>query len=84
MLDIHQGRRTQVVKGEVCKTSMQRFESARRLQLSPSAPTDTCPQRFRHTNSDRLEPAEKSVIRAFFLVLPWRPSSNTLLTTATS
>ena len=24
-------RRTQVVKGEVCKTSMQRFESARRL-----------------------------------------------------
>ena len=27
------GRRTQVVKGEVCKTSMQRFESARRLQF---------------------------------------------------
>ena len=27
------GRRTQVVKGEVCKTSMQRFESARRLQI---------------------------------------------------
>ena len=26
-------RRTQVVKGEVCKTSMQRFESARRLQF---------------------------------------------------
>src|SRR5574341_638878 len=30
------GRRTQVVKGEVCKTSMQRFESARRLQISLS------------------------------------------------
>ena len=29
-----QGRRTQVAKGEVCKTSMQRFESARRLQPS--------------------------------------------------
>ena len=28
------GRRTQVVKGEVCKTSMQRFESARRLHSS--------------------------------------------------
>src|SRR5919108_4055820 len=28
------GRRTQVVKGEVCKTSMQRFESARRLHYS--------------------------------------------------
>ena len=27
-------RRTQVVKGEVCKTSMQRFESARRLHIS--------------------------------------------------
>ena len=26
-------RRTQVAKGEVCKTSIQRFESARRLQL---------------------------------------------------
>jgi hypothetical protein len=25
------GRRTQVAKGEVCKTSIQRFESARRL-----------------------------------------------------
>ena len=31
MLPIVIGRRTQVVKGEVCKTSMQRFESARRL-----------------------------------------------------
>jgi hypothetical protein len=28
------GRRTQVAKGEVCKTSMQRFESARRLHNS--------------------------------------------------
>ena len=26
------GRRTQVAKGEVCKTFIQRFESARRLQ----------------------------------------------------
>ncbi len=34
MLDIIKGRRTQVVKGEVCKTSMQRFESARRLHFS--------------------------------------------------
>ena len=33
MLPINSGRRTQVVKGEVCKTSMQRFESARRLQI---------------------------------------------------
>ena len=33
MLPIHSGRRTQVVKGGVCKTSMQRFESARRLQI---------------------------------------------------
>ena len=33
MLPIHTGRRTQVVKGEVCKTSMQRFESARRLHI---------------------------------------------------
>jgi hypothetical protein len=32
MLPIASRRRTQVVKGEVCKTSMQRFESARRLQ----------------------------------------------------
>lgn len=27
------GRRTQVVKGAVCKTAMQRFEPARRLQI---------------------------------------------------
>ena len=33
MLPIFVRRRTQVVKGEVCKTSMQRFESARRLQI---------------------------------------------------
>ena len=33
MLAMSLGRRTQVVKGEVCKTSMQRFESARRLQF---------------------------------------------------
>ena len=42
------GRRTQVVKGEVCKTSMQRFESARRLQstvrLSLSTPLDSASQ----------------------------------------
>ena len=30
------GRRTQVVKGAVCKTAMQRFDSARRLQNRPS------------------------------------------------
>jgi hypothetical protein len=35
MLRIGVGRRTQVVKGEVCKTSMQRFESARRLHFLP-------------------------------------------------
>lgn len=34
MLPILSRRRTQAVKGEVCKTSMQRFESARRLQLT--------------------------------------------------
>src|SRR5512135_1528462 len=34
MLAKQSRRRTQVVKGEVCKTSMQRFESARRLQIS--------------------------------------------------
>ena len=33
MLASKLGRRTQVVKGEVCKTSMQRFESARRLHI---------------------------------------------------
>ncbi len=32
------GRRTQVVKGAVCKTAMQRFDPARRLQTS-HAPT---------------------------------------------
>lgn len=30
-------RRTQVAKGEVCKTSIQRFESARRLHLLSAA-----------------------------------------------
>jgi hypothetical protein len=29
---LEEWRRTQVAKGEVCKTSMQRFKSARRLQ----------------------------------------------------
>jgi hypothetical protein len=38
MLPIDSGRRTQVVKGEVCKTSMQRFESARRLQIPEKNP----------------------------------------------
>ena len=33
MLNLKARRRTQVVKGEVCKTSMQRFESARRLHI---------------------------------------------------
>ena len=33
-MDIHIGRRTQVAKGEVCKTFMQRFESARRLRVA--------------------------------------------------
>ena len=28
------GRRTQVVKGAVCKTAMQRFDPARRLHIS--------------------------------------------------
>jgi hypothetical protein len=28
------GRRTQVVKGAVCKTAMQRFDPARRLQAA--------------------------------------------------
>jgi hypothetical protein len=32
-------RRTQVAKGEVCKTFMLRFESARRLQISSLAPS---------------------------------------------
>ena len=31
-------RRTQVAKGEVCKTSIQRFESARRLHPEGSFP----------------------------------------------
>ena len=30
------GRRSQAVKAEVCKTSIRRFESARRLQINPS------------------------------------------------
>ena len=34
MVGLHIRRRTQVAKGEVCKTFMQRFESARRLLKS--------------------------------------------------
>ena len=33
------GRRTQVVKGAVCKTAMQRFDPARRLQTEFARPT---------------------------------------------
>ena len=40
MLQYFLGRRTQVVKGEVCKTSMRRFESARRLQNPPYPNTE--------------------------------------------
>lgn len=36
-------RRTQVAKGEVCKTSIQRFESARRLHLEGRLPDQTSP-----------------------------------------
>ena len=32
------GRRTQVVKGAVCKTAMQRFDSARRLHIKLARP----------------------------------------------
>ena len=32
------GRRTQVVKGAVCKTAMQRFDPARRLQTELARP----------------------------------------------
>jgi hypothetical protein len=32
------GRRTQVAKGAVCKTAMQRFEPARRLQTELARP----------------------------------------------
>ena len=32
------GRRTQVVKGAVCKTAIQRFEPARRLQIELARP----------------------------------------------
>ena len=42
MLPMSLGRRTQVVKGEVCKTSMQRFESARRLHLLLHFPPVFC------------------------------------------
>jgi hypothetical protein len=42
MLPMNLGRRTQVVKGEVCKTSMQRFESARRLHLLLHFPPVFC------------------------------------------
>jgi hypothetical protein len=42
--DPSSGRRTQVVKGEVCKTSIQRFESARRLHIS-------CTTAFRRARS---------------------------------
>jgi hypothetical protein len=40
------GRRTQVVKGEVCKTSIQRFESARRLHFFSAR---MAPDRLRST-----------------------------------
>ena len=36
-------RRTQVAKGEVCKTSIQRFESARRLHLAGRLPDQVPP-----------------------------------------
>ena len=39
-------RRTQVAKGEVCKTSMQRFESARRLQPLKSPKIRVPPEPF--------------------------------------
>ncbi len=50
MVGLHIRRRTQVAKGEVCKTFMQRFESARRLLKSKvksykskaSSPERTC------------------------------------------
>ena len=56
MLDIIKGRRTQVVKGEVCKTSMQRFESARRLHFSLPCP-----------NPARIGPTVERILRTLKL-----------------
>jgi hypothetical protein len=51
MLASELGRRTQVVKGEVCKTSMQRFESARRLQFLPDLLSLNATLPKKHCNS---------------------------------
>ena len=63
MLPIHTGRRTQVVKGEVCKTSMQRFESARRLHIifdfvdNSQSATSSRQKTFRFCSSFRAKTA---------------------------
>ena len=64
VLDLHgssleKGRRTQVVKGEVCKTSMQRFESARRLQ---QARPEILARIYRHRCTARTECVRASLV----------------------
>ena len=70
MLAIASRRRTQVVKGEVCKTSMQRFESARRLQcgyifIQQSILVLVSPKTLRFSSNFGLE-ACASTIRLLF------------------
>lgn len=68
------GRRTQVVKGEVCKTSMQRFESARRLHFPVDITTVSNPRPLLTKEisqvaannllaDGRLSPAVKRILR---------------------
>lgn len=47
-------RRTQVAKGEVCKTSIQRFESARRLHPEGSLPDQIHPPASLHPSPGRI------------------------------
>ena len=45
-----------MVKGEVCKTSIQRFESARRLHLPGAIPPRSCATRMAAVVAARLVP----------------------------
>lgn len=67
MLPIDIGRRTQVVKGEVCKTSMQRFESARRLQPYTGMVCPSTPNWFR-----RIFPANDPILQSHQGAVPRR------------
>ena len=64
------GRRTQVVKGEVCKTSMQRFESARRLHFPFDIVTGSQPS---CSPSVRKASGFDPIMRPFSTLREWMP-----------